>query len=275
MAAAPVASPFPALPSSSIAITSTAATIARRCNDILLPPPAAAAREPARARASWAGTGERRRRSEEDDEADAEADRRRKVEVNRKIASRKALSVILRREATKAVLDKRKPIKGTRRLLPRTVLEALHERITALCWESALKVFELMRGQVWYRPYIGIYVKLITMLGKCKQPEKAHELFQAMVDEGCAPNLESYTALVSAYSRSGRFDNALSLLDQMKATPGSRPDVQTYSILIKSCLHAYDFEQVKYLLADMARGGIRPNIVTYNTLIDAYGKQGR
>jgi pentatricopeptide repeat protein len=61
----------------------------------------------------------------------------------------------------------------------------------------------------------------------------------------------------------------------MKDTPGCRPDVQTYSILIKSCLHAYDFEKVKGLLADMAHAGIRPNTVTYNTLIDAYGKAGK
>lgn len=139
----------------------------------------------------------------------------------------------------------------------------------------AAQVFELMRDQVWYRPYIGIYIKLITMLGKCKQPEKAHELFQAMIEEGCAPNLESYTALVSAYSRSGRLGEAFALLDRMKATAGCRPDVQTYSILIKSCLHAYDFEKVKSLLADMTQAGIRPNTVTYNTLIDAYGKSGR
>lgn len=61
----------------------------------------------------------------------------------------------------------------------------------------------------------------------------------------------------------------------MKATLGCQPDVQTYSILIKSCLHAYDFEKAKCLLADMALGGVRPNSVTYNTLIDAYGKAGR
>jgi hypothetical protein len=40
-------------------------------------------------------------------------------------------------------------------------------------------------------------------------------------------------------------------------------------------LHAYDFEKVKGLLADMAHAGIRPNTVTYNTLIDAYGKAGK
>lgn len=64
--------------------------------------------------------------------------RERKEETNRKIASQKAVSIILRREATKAVIEKKKG--NSKKLLPRTVLEALHERITALRWESALKV---------------------------------------------------------------------------------------------------------------------------------------
>lgn len=57
-----------------------------------------------------------------------------------KIASKKAISVILRREATKAVIEKKRGPNNSKKLLPRTVLEALHERITALRWESALKV---------------------------------------------------------------------------------------------------------------------------------------
>ena len=69
--------------------------------------------------------------------------RERKQETNRKIASQKAISVILRREATKAVIEKKKKGISPKRLLPRTVLEALHERITALRWESALKVLYL------------------------------------------------------------------------------------------------------------------------------------
>lgn len=110
------------------------------------------------------------------------------------------------------------------------------------------------------------------MLGKCKQPEKAHELFQAMIDEGCPVNHESYTALLSAYSRSGRFDQAFSLLEQMKNTLEYQPDVHTYTVLIKSCLHVFAFDKVNALLADMAAQGIKPSIVTYNILIDAYGK---
>ncbi|XP_057809124.1 pentatricopeptide repeat-containing protein At5g48730, chloroplastic [Salvia miltiorrhiza] len=198
--------------------------------------------------------------------------RERKEETNRKIASKKAISIILRREATKAVIEKKG---GSKRLLPKSVLDALHERITALRWESALKVFELLRDQVWYKPYAGIYVKLITMLGKCKQPEIAHTLFQAMIDEGCVADREAYTALMSAYSRSGLFDKAFSILDQMKKIPNCRPDVLTYSILIKSCVQVYDFDAVKPLLSEMEKQGIRPTTVTYNTLIDAYGKAKR
>lgn len=204
--------------------------------------------------------------------------RERKEKINRKIASHKAISVILRREATKAVIENKKKKKGpinSKKLLPRTVLEALHERVAALRWESALKVFDLLREQLWYSPNTGIYIKLIVMLGKCKQPEKAHDLFQAMADEGCIINHESYTALVSAYSRSGFFDKAFSLLETMKITDGCHPDVQTYSILIKSCLHYFKFDKVHLLLSDMKNMSLRPNTVTYNTLIDAYGKAER
>lgn len=137
------------------------------------------------------------------------------------------------------------------------------------------QIFELLREQVWYKPYAGIYVKLINMLGKCKQPEIAHTLFQAMIDEGCVVDREAYTALMSAYSRSGLFDKAFSILDQMKEIPDCGPDVFTYSILIKSCLQVYDFDAVNTLLSEMEVEGIRPNTVTYNTLLDAYGKAKR
>eukprot|EP00257_Ricinus_communis_P021752 XP_015581300.1 pentatricopeptide repeat-containing protein At5g48730, chloroplastic [Ricinus communis] len=195
-----------------------------------------------------------------------------KEEMDRKIASRKAISVILRREATKAIIEKKRGPTNSKKLLPRTVLEALHERITALRWESALKVFELLREQIWYRPYSGMYIKLIVMLGKCKQPEKAHELFQAMIHEGCDVSHESYTALLSAYGRSGLLDKAFSLLEEMKRNPDCQPDVHTYSILIKSCVQVFAFDKAKTLLSNMESLGISPNTITYNTLIDAYGK---
>lgn len=110
------------------------------------------------------------------------------------------------------------------------------------------------------------------MLGKCKQPGKAHELFQAMIDEGCIVTREAYTALLSAYSRSSCFDKAFYILEEMKNSPGCQPDIQTYSIFIKSCLQVFALDKVQLLLSEMVTLGIRPNTVTYNILIDAYGK---
>ncbi|CAN4089706.1 unnamed protein product [Withania somnifera] len=196
-------------------------------------------------------------------------------ERNKKMASEKAISIILRREATKALIENKKKKGNSKKLLPRTVLEALHERITALRWQSALKVFELLQEQLWYRPNAGIYIKLIVMLGKCKEPEKAQSLFEMMVEEGCVVNQEAYTALLSAYSRSGHFHEAFSILEVMKNTLNCQPDVFTYTILIKSCLQVYEFHKVQILLSDMECMGIKPNTVTYNTLIDSYGKAKR
>lgn len=113
------------------------------------------------------------------------------------------------------------------------------------------------------------------MLGKCKQPEKAHSLFQMMIEEGCIMSNEAYTALLSAYSRSGFFNEAFSLLEHMKDSINCKPDVFTYSILLKSCLEVRDFNKVQSLLSDMKSQGIKPNAITYNTLIDAYGKAKR
>ncbi|KAJ0971927.1 hypothetical protein J5N97_019886 [Dioscorea zingiberensis] len=216
---------------------------------------------------------ERSKNNGEKEKLKEKESRVRKEKVNQKIASKKAISIILRKEATKAIIEKKHG--NSRKLLPNTLLEALNERITALRWESALKVFELLRDQLWYKPNTGTYIKLIVMLGKCKQPQRARVLFQAMIDEGCIINHESYTALVSAYSRSGLFDEAFALLNEMKSTDGCQPDVYTYSILIKSCLQVFALDKVQELLVDMENQGIRPNTITYNTLIDAYGKAGR
>lgn len=86
----------------------------------------------------------------------------RKEEVNSKIASRKAISIILRREATKALIEKKRGPTNSKKLLPRTVLEALHERIKALRPDSALKVvFFHFQTHV----YFGKWVSLLLNFG--------------------------------------------------------------------------------------------------------------
>lgn len=110
------------------------------------------------------------------------------------------------------------------------------------------------------------------MLGKCRQPNQASLLLEVMRSDGLQPTIDVYTALVSAYGLSGLLDEAFRTVNYMKIIPDCKPDVFTYSILIKCCIKLGRFNMVQQILDEMLDLGIECNTVTYNTLIDGYGK---
>ncbi|PWA71673.1 tetratricopeptide repeat (TPR)-like superfamily protein [Artemisia annua] len=191
-------------------------------------------------------------------------------------SSEKHLSHILRAEAAIEAIERKAnfaTVKSTR-FSPKLLLEALDNAVRYKRWESALKIFDLLRNQHWYEPRCQTYTKLLVMLGKCRQPMKASLLFELMLQDGLKPTIDVYTALVSAYGYSGLLDKALEIIDGMKLIPDCKPDVYTYSILINCCTKLRRFDMIKHILADMSYSGIECSIVTYNTIIDGYGKAG-
>ena len=118
-------------------------------------------------------------------------------------------------------------------------------------------------------------MKLIVLLGRSGQPHRAHQLFGTMIEEGCEPTSELYTALVSAYCRNSLIDEAFSTLNEMKNLPHCQPDVFTYSTLIKACVDALKFDIVELLYEEMAERAIAPNTVTQNIVLSGYGKAGK
>ncbi|XP_070047583.1 pentatricopeptide repeat-containing protein At3g53170 isoform X1 [Nicotiana tomentosiformis] len=187
-------------------------------------------------------------------------------------SSKKDLSRLLRTEAAIIGIERKANSQKYTNLWPKAVLEALDDSIKQNRWDSALKIFGLLRKQHWYEPRCHTYAKLLVMLGKCKQPNQASLLFEIMLADGLQPTLDVYTALVSAYGLSGLLDEALHTIDDMKSVSNCKPDVYTYSILIKCCTKFRRFDMIEYFLAEMAYLGIECTSVTYNTLIDGYGK---
>jgi len=61
----------------------------------------------------------------------------------------------------------------------------------------------------------------------------------------------------------------------MKSVVDRKPDVYTYSVLISSCAKFRRFYLIERVLADMSYLGIECNNVTYNSIIDGYGKAGK
>ncbi|PNX93950.1 pentatricopeptide repeat-containing protein at3g53170-like protein [Trifolium pratense] len=188
---------------------------------------------------------------------------------------KKDLSRILRTEAAiRGVENKAKSWKH-KQLWPKAVLEALDDAIKGCQWQNALMIFELLRNQYWYEPRCETYMKLLMMLSKCKQPKEASQLYETMLFEGLKPNVKVLTALVSAYGQSGLFRHAFSTVEDMKSVVDCKPDVYTYSVLISCCAKFRRFDLIERILVDMSYLGIGCNSVTYNSIIDGYGKAGR
>ncbi|XP_038898944.1 pentatricopeptide repeat-containing protein At3g53170 isoform X2 [Benincasa hispida] len=185
---------------------------------------------------------------------------------------KKGLSRILRKDAAIKAIERKANSKKYNNLWPKAVLEALDEAIQENLWETALKIFGLLRQQQWYEPRCQTYTKLLMLLSKCRQPEQASLLFQIMFSEGLKPSIDVYTALVSAYGQSGLLHKAISTVVEMKSVSDCKPDVRTYSILIDCCTRHRRFDLLKEIFADMSYLGITCNTVTYNTIINGFGK---
>lgn len=63
------------------------------------------------------------------------------------------------------------------------------------------------------------------------QWEKASEVFEQMGSQGCAPDVVTYTALISAYERGGQWQKALGAFHKM-CLQGCKPDAIVYNAII-------------------------------------------
>ncbi|KAK6121557.1 hypothetical protein DH2020_044700 [Rehmannia glutinosa] len=181
--------------------------------------------------------------------------------------SKKDLSRILRTESAIKAIERKANSSKYNNLLPKAVLEALNDAIKQNRWESALKQ--------WYEPRCQTYAKMLVMLGKCKQTNQASLLFETMLSDGLHPTVDVYTALVGAYALNGLFDKAFSIVDDMKSVQACKPDAFTYSILIKCCIKLRRLDMIGLILKEMLCSGVECSTVTYNTIIDGYGKAKR
>ncbi|ONI17113.1 hypothetical protein PRUPE_3G138500 [Prunus persica] len=69
----------------------------------------------------------------------------------------------------------------------------------------------------------------------------------------------------------GNVEGVLSLYERGRAN-GWKLDPNAFSILGKMFGEAGDYDGIRYVLQEMAALGVQPNLVVYNTLLEAMGK---
>lgn len=98
--------------------------------------------------------------------------------------------------------------------------------------KAAVSAAEIGTGQVakaicssTFKPREQAFTKLISVCGRWKQPKKALEVFETMLEfRGVKPNTITYTSLISACSSAGDFEAAMDVFRRMKAAAKTDPN---------------------------------------------------
>ena len=107
------------------------------------------------------------------------------------------------------------------------------------------------------------------IMGREGMLDKASELFEDMPLNDVEWNVYSFTALINAYGRNGQHEASLHLLARMKREKVT-PNLITYNTVINaSAKGGLQWEGLLGLFAQMRHEGIQPDIITYNTLLSA------
>ncbi len=68
--------------------------------------------------------------------------------------------------------------------------------------------------------------------------ELAIDVYKSLLSEGCTPNLVTFNTLIEVYSKTGAWQDAVSVLDALEAQ--ARTSHSHISVLSASCTLAYD-----------------------------------
>jgi len=103
---------------------------------------------------------------------------------------------------------------------------------------------------------------------------KALELYDEMKRrEGARPDLVTYSVLIKALVDQHDLDSALRLVEDMMAA-GHSPDDIILTHLLEGCRHAGNHSLGKKLFADMLASGVKPSEFTLVTMLKLHGRCG-
>eukprot|EP01018_Ginkgo_biloba_P008463 Gb_26310 [translate_table: standard] len=120
-----------------------------------------------------------------------------------------------------------------------------------------------------FKPEVYLGTKLVVMYTKCETLVDARRVF----DEMPKRNVVSWNAIIAAYARHGRCEEALVLYSQMQRTD-IQPDQFTFASVLPACANLTDLEHGEKIHKVIIRSGCQGDIFVGNALVDMYAKCG-
>ncbi|GAB4838145.1 hypothetical protein Ancab_027674 [Ancistrocladus abbreviatus] len=172
--------------------------------------------------------------------------------------------------------------------------------------ENAVNIFTHMPKSD-DRPNLHIMGTTIDIYGAMNRFSDAETLYQTLKSSGVAMDMVAFSIVVRMYVKAGSLNDACSVLDVMEKQKNIVPDVyllrdmfriyqrcskldklenlyyklwkigvtwdeEMYNSVINCCAHALTIDELSRIFDEMIWQGFTPNTITYNVMLDVYGK---
>ncbi|XP_051140945.1 protein LOW PHOTOSYNTHETIC EFFICIENCY 1, chloroplastic-like [Andrographis paniculata] len=112
-----------------------------------------------------------------------------------------------------------------------------------------------------------------------RSAKTADDVEEVLKEKGELP-LQVYSTIIKGFGRDKRIESAMAIFEWLKrknkeAGSPIQPNLFIYNSLLGAMKQAECFDFVDEVIGDMAMEGVRPNVVTINTLMGIYIEQGR
>ncbi|PSS24727.1 Pentatricopeptide repeat-containing protein [Actinidia chinensis var. chinensis] len=121
----------------------------------------------------------------------------------------------------------------------------------------------------------GFVVRLICLYGKSGMFDHAQKLFDEMPQLKCERTVMSLNALLSACVSAKKFDKIEELLKEIPEKLLINPDRISYNTVIKAFCEMGSFDSAYSVIDEMEKNGLEPDLITFNTLLDAFYRNDR
>ncbi|PWZ41305.1 Pentatricopeptide repeat-containing protein [Zea mays] len=125
-----------------------------------------------------------------------------------------------------------------------------------------------------FTPDVVLYTAVVHAWCRAGRLDEAERVFTEMQQSGIMPNVYTYTAVIDAMYRAGQVPRAQELLCQM-IDSGCPPNTTTFNAIMRSHVKAGRSEQVLQVHNQMQQLRCEPDVITYNFLIETHCGKGQ
>ncbi|XP_019084752.1 PREDICTED: pentatricopeptide repeat-containing protein At5g21222 [Camelina sativa] len=124
------------------------------------------------------------------------------------------------------------------------------------------------------KPDTILFNAIINASSESGNLDQAMKIFEKMKESGCKPTTSTFNTLIKGYGKLGKLEESSRLLEMMLRDEMLQPNDRTCNILVQAWCNQRKIEEAWNIVYKMQSYGVKPDVVTFNTLARAYARVG-